>query len=461
VQFLITWAFLLCAALLMVRTSPWRGVLIGLAMMAAYVVLEKAAFIWGGFWLDFMAPMVVLQAAMVGYPLWSWRVRSQGLLEEMSRLRHFDDLVLSTMTSGLLVADDEGRIIMSNARAARLLGRHEGDLDGRTLQEVFAHSETALGALERAMAPSDPPALGPACSLPLHVPVIREAGGDEGDRILDLSVSSLDAAVRGRSGRHGRRYLLTFNDITERLRVAQEDERRARLAAIGEIAAKLGHEIRNSLGGLRLYVENVREEIDPKGAAGRAIDSMVEEIESLYRKIDELREYARDPHLEVSECDVKQLVDEALAFSGQKLRDKHIQVFIEAQPHLAPLQADRRQIRDAFQNLINNAIEAAPIGGRLHIGIERATGGNGSGHTSGNYLVHFDDDGPGIPSEVGDQVFSLFFTTKTEAGTGLGLSIVKKIVESHGGRVSYQSDPGQGTRFTVQLPPSRRGEGTS
>jgi signal transduction histidine kinase len=457
-QFAITWVFLFVGAWFMLRLPPWRGVLVGLALLVLYIGFEKAAFIWGGRWFDFMAPMAALQIAMVGYPLWSYRSRCNGLLDDLARLRRFDDLVLSTMTSGLLVADEDGRIIMSNPRAGRLLGFSASeDLDGRNLRQVFASSPTALTALDRAMAPADPPALGPACSLPVHVPVVRESPAPDGDRILDFSVSALDAIEHSRRPAEGRRYLLTFTDITERLRVAQEDERRARLAAIGEIAAKLGHEIRNSLGGLRLYVENVREEIDPKSAAGRAIDSMVDEIESLYRKIDELREYARDPILEMSECDLKQLVDEALAFSGRKLRDKHIQVVIEAQPKLEPVHADRRQIRAVFQNLINNAVEAAPENGRLHIGIERSAGGNGAG-TTGNYVVHFEDDGPGIPPEIGEQVFSLFFTTKSDAGTGLGLSIVKKIVESHGGRVSYQSQPGQGTRFTVQLPPARRGE---
>jgi signal transduction histidine kinase len=119
---------------------------------------------------------------------------------------------------------------------------------------------------------------------------------------------------------------------------------------------------------------------------------------------------------------------------------------------------DRRQIRDAFQNLINNAVEAAPPGGMLRIGIERSLGANGV--PAGSSIVHFEDNGPGIPEEIGDQVFSLFFTTKPEAGTGLGLPIVKKIVESHGGRLAYISRPGS-TRFTVALPPARHGEGST
>jgi signal transduction histidine kinase/CHASE2 domain-containing sensor protein len=455
-QFLVTWGFLLAGALLMMRLPPWRGVLLGLGLMALYVVYEKVWFIWGDVWFDFIGPMAAMQLGVVAFPLWSYRSRSQAWLDEMAGLRRFDDLILSTMTSGLLVADASGRVVKGNARAAHLLCRDQESLEGERLDEVLAASPEAVMAMQRALATLDT-ARGPACSLPLHVPFVVDTSGPEGYRLLDLSLSALDAGERSRPGRAGRHVLLTFTDVTERVRLAQEDERRARLAAIGEIAAKLGHEIRNSLGGLRLYVENVREEIDPQSAAGHAIDSMVEEIESLYRKIDELREYARDPQIEVTPCDLKQIVDEALAFASSKLREKHVQVVIEAEPRLEPVWVDRRQLRGAFQNLIHNAVEAAPDGGSLRIGIERAPSANGG---AGTVLVHVEDDGPGIPEEHGQQIFSLFFTTKAEAGTGLGLPIVKKIVESHGGRVSYTSRPGC-TRFTVALPPGRRGEGSA
>ncbi len=453
-QFVINWLFLLAGALWMTRLTPLRGVGMGLALMVAYFVTEKIAFVWQGAWLDFVGPIAALQIATLVCPLYTYRNRNRALVAEMARLGRLDDLILSSTTSGLLVADFDGRILKANLRAAQLLGCDEAALPGQSLQDLFARSPVALATIDEVRRRQEATDAESACVRPVHVAALVESH-DEAvpDRIFDLSVAALD----DQSSEPGmaRCYLLTFTDITERVRVAQEDERRARLAAIGEIAARLGHEIRNSLGGLRLYVENVREEIDPHGDAGRAIDCMVDEIESLYRKIDELREYARDPILEMSDCDLQQVVDEALAFAGQRIRDKQIQLRIESEPHLAPVQADRRQIRDAFQNLINNAIEAAPAGGHLRIVVERSTNGIAP---VGHYMVHFEDDGAGIPAEIGEQVFSLFFTTKADAGTGLGLPIVRKIVESHGGRVSFKSEVGAGTRFTVVLPPGRRGE---
>lgn len=463
-QFAINWAFLLVAAFLMARLPPWRGVLVGVGLMALYFVLEKALFITRGVWLDFIGPMAAMQVAVIGFPLYSYRKRSRSLLDDMAELRRLDDTILSTMTSGLLLLDGAGRVLKANARAAHLL-EHEGEkLAGRSWRDLFDTNESAQAALEEALsppakAPPDAPAAHPGAP-PRHVPVVLEHSA--GDRLLDLSVSPLCprslGAARKTAPDGAPRWLLTFTDVTEHVRLLQEDERRARLAAIGEIAARLGHEIRNSLGGLRLYVENVREEIDPESPVVRTIDSMVEEIEGLYRKIDALREYGRDPILDLSECDLKQVVDEALTYADQKLRDKRLQVFIESEPRLATLRGDRRQLRDAFQNLIQNAAEAAPYGGALRIGISRSEGGNGA--PAGNFVLQFEDNGPGIPSEVQDQVFSLFFTTKPDIGTGLGLPLVKKIVESHGGRVNFESEPGH-TCFTVTLPPEPRGEETN
>jgi signal transduction histidine kinase/CHASE2 domain-containing sensor protein len=461
-QFGLDWLFLLAGAVLMLRLSPWRGVLAGVGLMVLYFLVEKAAFLGGSLWLDFVRPMFALQAAVVGFPLFGSWMRARALLRETRHLRRFDDMILMTMTSGVLVADRDGRVVKFNPRAMALLGRDDEDLAGRTLEDLFAASPQALDLVHRAMAleveaPSTDPLGELACELPLHALALYPRA--DVDTILNLSVAPADAVLLSSQHAPGRCYVLTFNDVTEQVRLAQEDERRARLAAIGEIAAKLGHEIRNSLGGLRLYVENVREEIDPSGAGGRAIDSAIEEIESLYRKIDELRNYARDPRLDLADCDPKQLVDEALAYSSRKLQEKRMRVTLDSQSGLPPLRADRRQLREAFQNLINNAVEASPVGGHLRIGIERLESANGFG-PAGTTCIHFEDEGPGIPAEMGEQVFALFFTTKPDVGTGLGLPIVKKIVESHGGRVTFRSESGAGTRFTVALPPPRRGEAT-
>jgi len=244
-------------------------------------------------------------------------------------------------------------------------------------------------------------------------------------------------------------YVLTFDDVTREVHRAKEEARRARLAAVGEIAAKLGHEIRNSLGGLRLYVDHVREDGVATATAERALDGMVREIETLYRKIDELRQYGTDPKLHREECDLKELMQEAIHYAHRRLGEKNVTAIIDCERNFPPLWVDRRQLREAFTNLINNAVDAAPPGGRVEIRCDCEDTADNKGKI---FRIHIEDNGPGIPEDIQDQIFSLFFTTKEDTGTGLGLPMVRKIVESHGGTVSFEGREEGGTRFTVQLP---------
>jgi signal transduction histidine kinase len=344
-----------------------------------------------------------------------------------------------------------------NPRAAELLGVPGQSLHGRHVRELFAISPAMLELLGQVMGHSTGEDQAVSLKLPMATRVSVPSEADEQERVLELEVALVDPELlKSPRTEDLPCYVFTFDDVTEQVQRAHEDARRARLAAVGEIAAKLGHEIRNSLGGLRLYVENVREEVSPQGTGARSIEAMVREIQSLYRKIDELREYGADPQLEFSRCSLKELLEEALAYASRKLSEKHIRVVLECDRDMPNVLVDRRQLREAFQNLINNAIEAAPEGGRVSIQVERTTTGNGA--TSPAYRIQFEDNGPGIAPDLHEHVFSLFFTTKPEIGTGLGLPTVKKIVESHGGHIQFACGDEGGTTFTITLPAARGSE---
>ncbi|MFQ5600139.1 MAG: ATP-binding protein [Candidatus Krumholzibacteriia bacterium] len=457
-QYFITWALLFLGSLAMVRLPSWRSVLFGFGLVALYFVAAKVAFLWANVWLGFVLPITALMCGVAVFPVYGYRSRARRLLDELRLLRRFDDLILMNIAGGLIVAGRHGLVVRHNPRAAELLGLPGESMHGRHVRELFAVSPAMLELVGQAMAAASATEKGQSvsCRLPMssRVAVPARQGGSE--RVMDLEIA-LVAPELLTSAEHGNLpcFVLTFDDVTADVQRAQEDERRARLAAMGEIAAKLGHEVRNSLGGLRLYVENVRDEIPPTGTGARAIESMIHEIESLYRKIEELRQYGGDSQLELSECDLKELLEEALAYSSRKLGEKHIRVVLDCDRQLQPITVDRRQLREAFQNLINNAIEAAPEGGRVSIAMEHTSSGNGM--HGGSCCVHVEDNGPGIAPDIRDQVFSLFFTTKPDIGTGLGLPIVKKIVESHGGHVSFECDEEGGTRFTVTLPVQQHG----
>lgn len=439
-QYFIVWLLLFAGSIGMVRLASWRGVALGFGLVVAYFVVEKLMFVWFTVWLDFVLPVVTLSWGAAVFPVYGFRSRSKRLVQEMRLLRRFDDLVLMNIAGGLIVANRHGVVVRHNPRASALLGLGHEAMHGRHVRELFALSPATLEIFARVMRAHPTEDVTLPISTRVHA----------GERVFELGVSLVDPELLTAPAQDDLPcYVLTFDDVTEEVQRAHEEARRARLAAMGEIAAKLGHEIRNSLGGLRLFVEHVRDEIAPTSAGARSIDSAIREIKSLYRKIDELRQYGIEPQLDLVRCDLKDLLEEALAYSGQKLSEKHVRVVLECEKDMPPARVDRRQLREAFQNLINNAIEAAPEGGRVSILAERYRSGNGAGPES--YRVRVEDNGPGIAEDVREHVFSLFFTTKPDIGTGLGLPIVKKIVESHGGHVTFDCGDG-GTVFTVTLP---------
>ncbi|UCE03183.1 MAG: CHASE2 domain-containing protein [Candidatus Latescibacterota bacterium] len=456
-QFLLTWVILFAGSLAMVRLPSWRGIAFGFGLVVLYYGLESVAFVWGDVWFGVVLPIIALTWGAAVFPVYGFRWRTKRLVDEMRLLRRFDDLVLMNIAGGLIVAGRHGMVVRHNPRAAELLGVPGQSLHGRHVRELFAISPAMLELLGQVMGHSTTQDASVSLKLPMATRVSVPAEAHQQERVLELEVALVDPELLKSPRLEDLPcYVLTFDDVTEQVQRAHEDARRARLAAVGEIAAKLGHEIRNSLGGLRLYVENVREEVPPHGTGARSIEAMVREIQSLYRKIDELRQYGADPQLEFSRCSLKELLEEALAYASRKLSEKHIRVVLECDRNMPNVLVDRRQLREAFQNLINNAIEAAPEGGRVSIQVERTTTGNGA--TSPAYRIHFEDNGPGIAPDLQEHVFSLFFTTKPEIGTGLGLPTVKKIVESHGGHIQFACGDEGGTTFTITLPAARDSE---
>ncbi len=448
-QFFIVWAILFAGSLGMVRLASWRGVVLGFGLVAGYFVLEKVLFIAFDVWLDFVLPVIALSWGATVFPVYGYRVRAKRLMSEMRVLRRLDDLVLMNIAGGLVVANRLGTVVRHNPRASELLGMPGESLHGRHLRELFAVSPAMLEVFGQVVGrhPTE------ETTLPISKRVSIPSDMPATERTFELGISLVDPELLKGPVQDDRPcYVLTFDDVTDEVQQAQEEARRARLAALGEIAAKLGHEIRNSLGGLRLFIENARLELPAPGLGTRSIDAAVREIESLCQKIDELRQYGNDPKLELAQVELKELLEEALAYANQKLNDKRVRVVLECQKDMPALHVDRRQLREAFQNLINNAIEAAPEGGRVVVRAEHRPSSNGTGPAA--YEVQIEDNGPGIADEAREHIFSLFFTTKPDIGTGLGLPIVKKIVESHGGQVTFDCGDG-GTVFTVTLPAPR------
>src|SRR5438067_3936223 len=238
-----------------------------------------------------------------------------------------------------------------------------------------------------------------------------------------------------------------FNAMAQRL-AARERELRAqgeallrseRLAAIGRIAAQITHEIRNPLSSISLNAEELGERAPQ---ARELCEAIVREVDRLTAITEEYLRFARLPKPQVQRADLNETVRELLDFVRPELQAGGVALDLSLSPELPRVLADVAQLRQLLLNLVRNAREAMPGGGRLRV----ATRG-GEGAVS----VEVRDSGPGIPRDRMQRIFDPFFTTK-ERGTGLGLAMAQEIAQEHGGQLTCESIVGQGTAFVLQLP---------
>jgi signal transduction histidine kinase len=249
---------------------------------------------------------------------------------------------------------------------------------------------------------------------------------------------------------------LAFNAMLEALRSSQDRLLQAeRVAAWREMARRLAHELKNPLFPIQLSIETLRRAFE-RGAEGRDLGSLVrdstgtilDEIAALKRIIDEFSEFARTPKPRLVPMDLNALVDSVLALYRPRAQGVAIETDLEAS--LPPIEADRDLLHKALANLVANALEAMPGGGRLRL----TTRSSAPGAVS----LEVADTGPGLSAAEKARLFTPYYTTKA-GGTGLGLAIVQGIVSDHLGRVEVESVEGAGTRFTLVLPLRRAAEG--
>lgn len=229
-------------------------------------------------------------------------------------------------------------------------------------------------------------------------------------------------------------------------RTQQELVKRERLAALGELAAVVAHEVRNPLGVIFNSIGPIRKALQPGSNGGMLLDIVSEEADRLNRIVGDLLDFARptDPSfllesleaLVLGACDAVRPNADAV---GVRLETELVQP-------IPMVRADARMLRQALVNLISNGTQAMPRGGRLLIRVAEEARGSRKGAQ-----VDITDSGPGIPPDMAERIFQPFFTTKA-SGTGLGLAVVKRIIERHAGEIWLDSTPGKGSTFHIWLP---------
>jgi signal transduction histidine kinase len=252
--------------------------------------------------------------------------------------------------------------------------------------------------------------------------------------------------------RQARRYRRLAEELAEtnrRLEQAQEEARRSeRLAALGQLTAGLAHEIRNPLAVIKGSAETLTRRLESADPLTTELAGYISsEVNRLNTIVTRFLHFARPLKLEKRPTQIPPLLDRALKVAGERWPEAKVEVRQEYPENLPEMLVDPDLCEQAFVNLVLNAYEAmGSNGGRLTV---RVAGMNSEGKRG--VEVGIEDTGPGIPSELREQIFNPFFTTKKE-GVGLGLSLVSKIVDDHRGWIRVSSEPGKGACFRVFLP---------
>ena len=262
---------------------------------------------------------------------------------------------------------------------------------------------------------------------------------EEDSRILGILANNVSVALE-----NAKLYENLRKQMAE-LKEAQEQlVQAAKLAAIGELASNIAHEINNPLTSILGYSELIKEEVDINNIMR---DIEVIEKESLRARdiVHQLLEFSRKRPLEIKEIQINDIMSEVLALAAVPLKDSNIKLS-KFYGDIPLIEGDANQLKQVFLNVINNAIFAMQGGGSL--GVTTTMMANDNVH------IEIHDTGKGIPKEILQRIFEPFFTTKQEKGTGLGLSVSYKIIQSHNGRIDVESEEGRGTKFTIVLPVS-------
>lgn len=241
--------------------------------------------------------------------------------------------------------------------------------------------------------------------------------------------------------------VLTSHDISERKRLEQQLLHTERLATMGEMSAKIAHEIRNPLSSISLNTELLYDEINnfngqKKKDAENLIQSIMNEVDTLTGISDEYLRFARFPKLDTKPASVNDVLIELTKFLNKERIQRGITFKENYAPNLPQILLDTNQIKQAFLNIMKNAFEAMPEGGKLSINTRLK---------DDNIEIYFTDTGKGISRSVIRKVFEPFYSTKAN-GTGLGLALTMKTVEGHGGDISCKSTVAKGTTIIISLP---------
>jgi signal transduction histidine kinase len=340
--------------------------------------------------------------------------------------------IVTGMRNGVLAVTREGTLALINDVACEVLGLPDGQNQlGRPIGEAFKDQPEILFVLADVFERD-------------HLQNRAEMRLKPSGKVLGYTLSHItddQGALVGAT--------MFFKDLTRVEQLNERERLRDRLVAIGELAAVFAHEVKNPLAGIEVMAGHLRRKVGDAPEAQKVLSDIIGEAKMANAIVQEVLDFVRPIRLQVEPTLLCDAVQAAVQHADAKGRRGNIAVETRVPPTLPQLRADKHQLTQVLTNLIVNAYEALSGEGHVTVTASETRLQDGTGGRDA-ILVEVADDGPGIPPDVREKVFEVFFTTKPK-GSGLGLAIVKRIVDAHDGRLDLQTSA-EGTRVRVTLP---------
>ena len=357
----------------------------------------------------------------------------RGAQFDFSDLRGNFERLLDQLEDAVLIFGRDRRLVVASGAVEKFLGKMRADLMGRALPEIFPPN-TTLGLMLAQAAQTGRP-IGNR-----RVPIIRDGSGAF---VALLSVDILEPLGLRNSPGRGSGLLVRLRDPEAARQVGRQLQTADRLSAISRITSGVAHEVKNPLNAILMHVELARMKL------ARADTDVADQMEIISREILRLDrvvktflDFTRPVELHPAEVALDSFVREIVDLAAPQAEAAGIRVSVNAETEAATIRVDQDLIKQALLNVVVNAIQAMPHGGELRI--ECAL-------REEDAEIRISDTGVGIPPELRDKIFRLYYTTKPE-GSGIGLAMTFRIVQLHDGAIDFSSEPGKGTTFILRLP---------
>jgi signal transduction histidine kinase len=370
--------------------------------------------------------IITIVLVIIGFILFTYiftRQRLDILHKQYQVVESYSGSIIDNVSDAIIVYNDDDGIMICNDAAARLFAKSRDDVIQKPPKVLLGDKECG----EIADKPFKSRQIVCTIKQKRRYLFISKSQFTDSNEIVNT--------------------ILVIRDLTEQKSLEEKMERKQRLTAMGELASGVAHEIRNPLNAIGTIVQQLDKDFNPREEEGEyheLLKIVYTEVKRIDETIKDFLRFARPEPIAAEEFDPDDLIDELGKQYGNLLKEKNIE-FLFGRSGVGKVVWDRKQIKQVLINILNNAADAVGENGKIIIDVKPTD--------EGEVDIRIADNGQGMPQEVLDNIFNLYYTTKAK-GTGIGLSIVQRIIYEHHGYITVESEKGKGTVFNIRLPRS-------